>query len=67
MYDKPKNKTKTTGGPSSIKIAGCFICYGPHRAWDCPKCEKLAVLIIEVGSDSEVPTRLNQLQLLEAI
>ena len=23
--------------------AGCFICNGPHRAKDCPKCEKLNV------------------------
>lgn len=44
---------------------------GPHRAKDCPKREKLSALVAEgakeVESDSESPTRVNPLQLLNAI
>lgn len=48
-------------------MAGCFICDGPHRVRDCSKCEKLATLVSEAGSDLEVPTRVNPLQLLGAL
>ena len=50
--------------------AGYFICNGPHRAKDCPKPEKLNAMVAEDEkgqSDEEVPSRVNPLQLLNAL
>ena len=50
--------------------AGCFICNGPHRARDYPKREKLNAMVAEDEkgqSDEEVPSRVNPLQLLNAL
>lgn len=46
-YDKPKSNAKATGGPSSIKTVGYFICDGPHQTRDYPKREKLDVLVTD--------------------
>ena len=49
---------------------GCFICNGPHRAREYPKREKLNVLVAKDDrgqSDEEVPSRVNSLQLLNAL
>ena len=50
--------------------AGYFICNDPHRAKDCPKPEKLNAMVAEDEkgqSDEEVPSRVNPLQLLNAL
>lgn len=65
-YDKTKSEGKATSGSSNTKSAGCFICDRPHQARDYRKCDKLVALIMEMGSDSEGPTRVNPLQLLGA-
>lgn len=44
-YEKSKSDGNATGGLSNTKMTGCFICDGLHRARDCPKCEKLAVVV----------------------
>ena len=49
---------------------GCFICNGPHRAKDCPKIEKTTALVIvddKASSDSNSPSQVDPLQLLNAI
>ena len=49
---------------------GCFICNGPHRAKDCPKREKLSALVTaddKANTNSDSPSRVNPLQLLNAI
>ena len=49
---------------------GCFICNGPHQAKDCPKREKLSSLVIandKASIDSASPSRVNPLQLFNAI
>ena len=66
-YKHKGDSSQTNGGKSN---KGCFICDGPHRAKDCPKREKLNAMVAEDGkgeSDSEGPTRVNPLQLLNAI
>ena len=69
-----KNKGESSiSQPSKEQLklnAGCFICNGPHRARDCLKCEKLNPMIAKDGSgqsDEEVPSRVNPLQLLNAL
>ena len=49
---------------------GCFICNGLHRARDYPKREKLNAMVAEDEkgqSNEEVPSRVNPLQLLNAL
>ena len=69
-----KNKGESsTSQPSKEQPklnVGCFICNGSHRARDCPKHEKLNAIVAENGSgqsDEEVPSRMNPLQLLNAL
>ncbi|RWR95040.1 gag-asp_proteas domain-containing protein [Cinnamomum micranthum f. kanehirae] len=47
--------------------SGCFICKGPHRARDYPKKEKLNALVAEEERKQDEPSRVNPLQLLNAI
>ena len=50
--------------------SGCFICNGPQRARDCPKRGKLTALVSKEDkedSDSDGPSRVNPLQLLNVI
>ena len=58
-----------TNFSQTTKPFGCFICIKPHRARDCPKKENLNALIgvEEDHSESEIPTRINPIQLLNAI
>ena len=54
----------------TTRPGGCFICNGPHRAKDCPKREKLSALVTtddKASTDSDSPSRVNPLQLLNAI
>ena len=55
--------------PQSTKPFGCFICNRPHKVRDCPKKKKINVVIVanEENNESETPTRVNPLQLLNAI
>ena len=49
---------------------GCFICNGPYRAKDFPKREKLSALVTaddKANTDSNSPSRVNPLQLLNVI
>ncbi|KAH7838926.1 hypothetical protein Vadar_032804 [Vaccinium darrowii] len=50
---------------------GCFICQGPHRARDCPKCEKLNSICLDERNggdpDSDSHVCVNLLQLLNVI
>ena len=64
-----KDGAKKGGGDSSNKKnKGCFLCDGPHYARDCPKKEKLGALCAEDEAEpSEAPTRMNPLQLLNAL
>lgn len=70
--DGGKAKPKADGQESKGKTnSGSFICNGPHRAKNCPskarEAECLSCRTKEVESDSESPTRVNPLQLLNAI
>ena len=70
--NKSKGESSTSQqSKEQLKLnAGCFICNGPHRAKDCPKCEKLNVMVFEDERgqfDEEVPSRVNLLQLLNAL
>ncbi|RWR91972.1 hypothetical protein CKAN_02116000 [Cinnamomum micranthum f. kanehirae] len=47
--------------------SSCFICKGPHRARDCPKKEKLNALVAEEERKQDETSRVNPLQLLNAI
>lgn len=47
--DRPRTEGRPAGGQNS-KSSGCFICDGPHRAWDCPKREKLTALVTKGDS-----------------
>ncbi|GAV63450.1 gag-asp_proteas domain-containing protein, partial [Cephalotus follicularis] len=51
--------------------SGFFICEGPHRARDCPKRRKLNAMVAQSDSggttDSESPTRVAPLQLINAL
>lgn len=64
---------KSVGYSSQNKNTRCYLCNGLHRAKDCPKKEKVsALLIAQVDNDgdadsSEGPSRMNPLQLLNAI
>ena len=52
------------------KVLDCFTCNSPHQAKDCPKKERLNALAAEEesdGSESEVTSRMNPLQLLNTI
>ena len=52
------------------KPVGCFICTGSHRAKDSPKREKLIALVTaddKASTDSNSPSRVNSLQLLNGI
>ena len=53
----------------ATKPLRCYICDGPHRARDYPKKEMLNGIIAEDGENngSEIPTRVNPLQLLNVI
>ncbi|KAL6350766.1 hypothetical protein AAG906_028237 [Vitis piasezkii] len=78
-WKKQSKKTVVGGKPlektikfvqQTTRMAGCFICNGPHRARDCPKREKLSALVTvddKGESDSETPSRVNPLQLLNVI
>ena len=66
---KPVEKT-TKFVQQTTRMAGCFICNGPHRARDCPKREKLSALVTaddKGDSDSKTLLRVNPLQLLNVI
>ncbi|RVW60334.1 Transposon Tf2-2 polyprotein [Vitis vinifera] len=66
---KPVEET-TKFVQQTTRMAGCFICNGPHRARDCPKREKLSALVTaddKGDSDSETAPRVNPLQLLNVI
>ena len=63
-------ETTTKYVQQTTRPVGCFICKGPHRAKDCPKREKLTTLITayeKASIDSNSPSRVNPLQLLNAI
>ncbi|GAV58890.1 gag-asp_proteas domain-containing protein [Cephalotus follicularis] len=51
--------------------SGCFICEGPHRARDCPRRGALNAMMAQgengVNADSEAPTRVSPLQLINAL
>lgn len=51
----------------STKPTGCYICASLHMARECPKWEKLAVLVTKEDNDAEHPDHVNPLQLLEAL
>lgn len=63
--------TSTIGKQTSSgkKTNRCFICNGPHLAWNCPKRENVANAIVEElsGSQKAELLRLNSLQLVSAI
>ena len=68
--NKGESSTSQTSKEQPKLNAGCFICNGPHRARDCLKREKLNAIVAEDGSgqsDEEVPSRMNPLQLLNAL
>ena len=63
-------ETTTNFVQQTTRPVGCFICNGPHRAKDCPKREKLSALVTaddKASSDSDSPSQVNPLQLLNAI
>ena len=63
-------ETTTKYVQETTRPMGCFICNGPHRAKDCPKREKLISLVTtedKASTDSDSPSRVNPLQLLNAI
>ena len=63
-------ETTTNFVKQTTRPMGCFICNGPHRAKDCPKSEKLSALVTvddKASTDSYSPSRVNPLQLLNAI
>ncbi|KAJ8617722.1 hypothetical protein MRB53_013908 [Persea americana] len=62
---QPQNGNQQ-GKPSKAD-SGCFICKGPHRAHDCSKKEKLNALVAEEERKQEETSRVNPLQLLNAI
>lgn len=69
-FVKAKADYNNKGSSSGIKPnSGCFICNGPHRVRDCPKREKLSAIVADSkgDSDSEGPTRVNPLQMLNAL
>ena len=71
-WKKPDTQAKVRERATSSQASspsGCYIYNGPHRARDCPKKEKFNAIIVEDGENngSEVPTRVNPLQLLNAI
>lgn len=65
-----KTSSEAQSSKGSNKFFGCFICEGPHRARGCPKREKLNIIVADKndgGSDSDGPTRMNPMQLLNAL
>ena len=72
MGNKSKGKSFTSQ-PSKEQPklnAGCFICNGPHHARNCPEREKFNAMVAEDGGgqfDDEVPSKVNPLQLLNAL
>eukprot|EP00257_Ricinus_communis_P019332 XP_015578290.1 uncharacterized protein LOC107261709 [Ricinus communis] len=64
--DKGKWKKEDRRSSSPRKLA-CFICDGPHRAYDCPKRGKLGALVITEEERQEEERRLASLRLLNAI
>lgn len=67
---KSKQKGEESQNKREKSNFGCFICDGPHHAKDCPKREKLNAIVTKNdkdGSDSDGPTRVNPLQLLNTI
>ena len=63
-------ETTTNFVQQTTRLVGCFIYNGPHRAKDCPKREKLSALVTaddKASTDSDSPSRVNPLQLLNAI
>ena len=69
VMTKPVEKT-TKFVQQTTRMAGCFICNGPHKSRDYPKREKLLTLMNvdnkrEFGS--EIPPKVNPLQFLNAI
>ncbi|CAI9756164.1 unnamed protein product [Fraxinus pennsylvanica] len=67
-FEGPKSKDGDQCQKSK-SFSGCFIRNGLDRAKDCPKREKLNALRLEGSDDSsdEAPTRVNPLQLVNAI
>ncbi|XP_048228420.1 uncharacterized protein LOC125369605 [Ricinus communis] len=64
--DKGKWKKEDKRSSSPEKLA-CFICDGPHRAYDCPKRGKLGALVITEEEKQEEERRITSLRLLNAI
>ena len=63
-------ETTTNFVQQTTRPVGCFICNGPHRAKDCLKREKLSALVTaddKASTDSDSPSRVNPLQLLNVI
>ena len=72
LSDKSKRKSSTSQqSKEQPKLnAGYFICNDPHPARDFPKCEKLNAMVAEDKrgqSDEKVPSRVNPLQLQNAL
>ncbi|KAF2322832.1 hypothetical protein GH714_031229 [Hevea brasiliensis] len=61
-----RDKAKEKEGESPRAKFTCFICNGPHRAFECPKRGKLAALVSEETEPSE-ERHVASLQLLSAI
>ncbi|KAG6506195.1 hypothetical protein ZIOFF_031513 [Zingiber officinale] len=69
-HGKGKMEHSATQGKDNSKNQGCFLCNGPHFVKNCPKREKLNVLLLgDKGEDyeQEVATFVNPLQLLNTI
>ncbi|KAG6524215.1 hypothetical protein ZIOFF_014107 [Zingiber officinale] len=57
-------------GNNNLKSQGCFLCNGPHLVRECPKREKLNVLLAvenDEGHEQEVVALVNPLNLLNSI
>lgn len=63
--DKGKWKKDDKDDSSKSKIS-CFLCNGPHRAFECPKRGKLAALVMEEERRDE-EKKIASMQLLNAI
>ena len=69
VMTKPVEKT-TKFVQKTTRMAGCFICNGPHKSRDYPKRDKLLNLMNVDNKrefDSEIPPRVNPVQFLNVI